>query len=101
MFNKETSYDNLDVLYLYPVDTEEEALINWAKPIEYFCDTNRHIVCKPYSKENLHKMVENLNIKKCWFHKDHYDMPKRRIEEITDKCILIDSKEIIKLINNV
>ena len=64
----------------------------------YFCDDKRHLICDPYSIENLHLMAQNLNIKKCWFHKNHYDIPKRRIEEITAKCTLIDSKELIKII---
>ena len=67
--------------------------------LEYFCDENRHIVCKPYSIENLHKMAEALQIGKHWFHKNHYDMPKTRIEEITGKCTLVSSKEIIKIKN--
>ena len=64
----------------------------------YYCDNYRHLVCIPYSKENLHKMAEELDIKKCWFHKDHYDIPKKRIEEIKSKCILVSSKEIKKII---
>lgn len=44
-------------------------------------------------------MAEELNIKRCWFHKDHYDIPKKRIAEITKKCILVESKEIAKIIN--
>lgn len=66
--------------------------------MEYFCDNARHLVCKPYSLENLHLMAEDLNIKRCWFHKNHYDIPKRRIEEITQKCILVSSKDIVKII---
>jgi len=50
--------------------------------MKYFCDNNRHLVCKPYSIKNLHKMADELRIKKCWFHKNHYDIPKKRIEEI-------------------
>ncbi len=42
-------------------------------------------------------MAADLGIKRCWFHKDHYDIPKRRIEEITKKCILVSSKEIVKI----
>lgn len=61
----------------------------------YLCDTKRHLVCEPYSIDNLHKMAEDLNIKRCWFHKDHYDIPKRRVKEITDKCNIISSKEIL------
>ena len=64
----------------------------------YICDNKRHLVCDPYSIKNLHLMAQKLNIKKCWFHKNHYDIPKRRIEEITAKCTLIDSKELIKII---
>ena len=43
-------------------------------------------------------MAEELNIKKCWFHKDHYDIPKKRIDEITNKCKVISSKEIVNII---
>jgi hypothetical protein len=50
--------------------------------MEYFCDEYRHLICKPYSIENLHLMTQDLQIKKCWFHKSHYDIPKKRIEEI-------------------
>ena len=30
--------------------------------LEYFCDEKRHIVCEPYSIENLHKMAEALKV---------------------------------------
>ena len=62
-------------------------------------DDLRHLVCVPYSIENLHNMANDLNIKKCWFHKNHYDIPLRRIEEIKIKCNLITSKEIVEIIN--
>jgi len=45
-------------------------------------------------------MAKDLNIKRCWFHKDHYDIPKLRIEEITKKCTLVGSREIVKIIRN-
>jgi hypothetical protein len=45
-------------------------------------------------------MAKDLGIKPCWFHVDHYDIPKRRIEEITSKCIVVSSKEIVKIKNN-
>lgn len=67
--------------------------------MEYICDTKRHLICVPYSIENLHKMAEELNIKRCWFHKNHYDIPKKRIEEITMKCRVVSSKEIVEIIN--
>jgi len=43
-------------------------------------------------------MAKELNIKRIWFHKNHYDIPKRRIQEITNKCTIVSSKEIIKII---
>ena len=46
-------------------------------------------------------MAKDLGIKMCWFHVDHYDIPKRRIEEVTAKCIVVSSKEIVKIKNKV
>lgn len=68
--------------------------------MKYYCDEKRHLVCVPYSIENLHKMAEDLGIKRCWFHKDHYDIPKRKIEEIQSKCILVTPRDIVKIIKN-
>ena len=68
--------------------------------MKYYCDEKRHLVCVPYSKENLHKMAEELGIKKCWFHKNHYDIPKRRIAEIQSRCEIVSSKEILGIIKN-
>ena len=65
----------------------------------YYCDERRHLVCKPYSVENLHKMADELQIKRCWFHRNHYDIPKKRIDEIKSKCIVVSSKEIVRIIN--
>jgi hypothetical protein len=45
-------------------------------------------------------MGEELGIKRCWFHKDHYDIPKRRIEEIKSKCNVVSSKEILYIARN-
>lgn len=70
--------------------------------MEYYCDDQRHLVCIPYSIENLHLMAEKLGIKRCWFHnkkgKEHYDIPKRRIKEIQEKCNVVSSMEILKII---
>ena len=67
--------------------------------LEFVCDNKRHLVCRPYSVENLHLMADMLNIKRCWFHKNHYDIPKRRIQEITSKCTLVNTREIVKIKN--
>ncbi len=66
--------------------------------MKYLCDDARHLVCEPYSIQNLHKMAENLNIKRCWFHKNHYDIPKRRIEEIKTKCEVVSSRKILEIV---
>ena len=70
--------------------------------LTYYCDNKRHLICLPYSTENLHKMAEDLNIKRCWFHGSarlpHYDIPKRRIEEIQSKCEIISDRDIYLII---
>jgi len=68
----------------------------------YVCDDARHLVCIPFSIENLHQMVIELGIKRCWFHSNskfpHYDIPKRRIKEIMSICRNVLTKDIIKII---
>ena len=66
--------------------------------MRYLTDGKRHLICKPYSIENLHRMAQDLGIDRCWFHRDHYDIPKRRIEEIEAKCEMITSKDIVRII---
>ena len=66
--------------------------------MKYYCDDSRHLVCIPYSIANLHEMAIALDIKRCWFHLNHYDIPKRRIKEVTDKCKLVTSQEIVRII---
>jgi FMN phosphatase YigB (HAD superfamily) len=66
--------------------------------MQYVCDTARHLICVPYSIENLHAMAAELGINRCWFHKNHYDIPKKRIAEITAMCTLVTSKQIVNII---
>lgn len=71
--------------------------------LKYYCDKHRHLVCTPFSVENLHLMAANLKIKKCWFHtgvNPHYDIPKRSVNKITKLCEVVSSKEIWNIINN-
>lgn len=71
--------------------------------IEYFCDNKRHLVCKPFSIENLHKMADDLNINRCWFHNakhPHYDIPKKRVIEISSKCTVVSQRDILSIIKN-
>lgn len=72
--------------------------------LRYLCDDMRHLVCLPYSIPNLHAMAVDLNIRRCWFHNAsdgrnaHYDIPKRRISEITAKCELVSGRDILRAI---
>jgi hypothetical protein len=43
-------------------------------------------------------MAAELGIKRCWFHKNHYDIPKRRIEEVTARCVVISPKKIFEIV---
>lgn len=76
-----------------PADTSRRIL-------EYICDKRRHLVCKPYTIKNLHIMAKQLDIHRCWFHKTHYDIPFNRIAEITAKCTLVESRDIVLIIRN-
>ena len=72
--------------------------------LTFYTDRKRHLVCLPYSKENLFKMAEQLNIHKCWYHNGkypHFDIPKKRIEEIEKQCIIVSSIEIVNIIKGI
>lgn len=72
--------------------------------MRFLCDDMRHLVCLPYSIENLHVMAETLGIKRCWFHNSsrgrlaHYDIPKRRLIEIMNKCERVSARETLMII---
>ena len=70
--------------------------------LAYFCDVARHLVCVPYTVENLHLMAADLGIKRCWWHSGasypHYDITKRRIAEVTAKCNLVSSRVILSIV---
>ncbi len=68
----------------------------------FYCDNARHLVCVPYSVDGLHAMAAELGIKRCWFHARasyaHYDIPKTRIAEISAKCVVVRSRDILKIV---
>lgn len=45
-------------------------------------------------------MAKDLGIRRCWFHVDHYDIPKRKEEYIMSKCEIVNSREIVKIVRN-
>lgn len=66
--------------------------------LEPVCDNARHLVCRPYSIANLHEMAKQVGIKRCWFHKNHYDIPKRDIARIMGLATVVESATIVKII---
>ena len=77
--------------------------------MRYLTDGKRHLICEPYSVENLHRMAEDLGIKRCWFHNTvihsgrslaHYDIPKKRIAEITARCEIVSTRKIVEIIKS-
>lgn len=69
--------------------------------LTYYCDKARHLVCVPYSEENLDRMAADLGIKRCWRHRGsylHYDIPKRRVAEIASRCRVVDTRTILAIV---
>lgn len=67
----------------------------------YYSDNNRHLVCVPYSVQNLHDMAQGLGIKRCWYHggrHPHYDIPQTRVAEIQAKTCVVPSRMILRII---
>lgn len=62
-------------------------------------DNMRHIICVPYSIDNLHRMAEELGIKRCWFHKNHYDAPKRMHAQLLERFGTTCPRVIMAFIN--
>jgi len=66
----------------------------------FVTDKKRHLVCLPYSVTNLHVMADSLGIGRHWYHPTpypHYDIPKRRIEEIEAVCRIVSPKDIVRI----
>ena len=71
--------------------------------MRYLCDEMRHLICEPFFIEGLHKMADELGIKRCWFHNaryPHYDIPKKRIAEIQAKCEIVEPREILRIVKD-
>jgi len=69
--------------------------------LRYFSDSMRHLVCWPYSIENLHAMALDLRIHRCWFHLGHYahyDIPKRRVAEIAQRTEVVSPRVILAIV---
>jgi hypothetical protein len=70
--------------------------------ITYVTD-KKHLICVPYSIENLHKMAEKFGIGKSLFKINHYSLSKfneSAIERISKKCRIISTSNIIEVIRS-
>jgi len=72
-------------------------------PYTIYADNKRHLITVPYTLEDLHDAAEFLEINRCWYHSTpypHYDIPKRRVDEILnhDNVTVVSSKELLKII---
>lgn len=68
--------------------------------LRFFSDNGRHLVCYPFSVENLHAMAAELQLKRAWFHAGrhpHYDIPKRRIKEIASRTEVVSGRTILAI----
>lgn len=69
--------------------------------MRFFSDNQRHLVCWPYSVENLHTMARQLSIARCWFHGGrlaHYDVPKGRMATIGQLTEVVSPRVILGII---
>lgn len=96
---KQIIYEELIDHYLV-----QQELWEAATPLQYFCDAQRHLVCVPYTLENLHRMAQELGVKRSWFHSGasypHYDIPKQRIDEISARCTVVSPREILRIVKS-
>jgi len=76
---------------------KEKSANDDGRALTYFCDDRRHLVCHPYSLENLHLMAQRLGLKRRWFHRDHYDIPVKRRAEIENLCIRLTARDIVRI----
>lgn len=69
--------------------------------LNYYYDIKRHLVCVPYSRENLNKMADDLGIGRHWYHAGkypHYDIPLKMIDLVSKRAKLVSSRDILKII---
>lgn len=96
----DAAFEDVDIEVLVPFISDW--LSRQPEKITYVYDRLRHLVCVPYSEENLHQMAKDLNIKRCWFHASsqypHYDIPVRRFEEISARCTRYPARTILKIV---
>jgi len=50
------------------------------------------------STEELHKFAAMIDVKRCWFHKDHYDLSQDKFDDaVLSGAIVVTSRELVQL----
>ena len=71
--------------------------------LTYWYDDNRHLICTPYSIDNLHRMAQDLGIPRHWYHKGrlpHYDIPIMMLDRIPNQAYNTDTRTIVWIIKS-
>ncbi len=62
----------------------------------------RELFCPKCGVQHVDRGAATLGIKRCWFHNTpsgrHYDIPKRRIEEIHGLTTVITPRQLLAII---
>ena len=76
-------------------DAEEE-------PLTYLCDQNRHLICLPFTWENMQRMAAELQLKRKTLskvpNKRFYRIPFDRLLEIEYQCEVVPAWRILEII---
>jgi hypothetical protein len=65
--------------------------------LQFICDSNRHMVCQPFSVDNLHRMAASLHIDRTWFFDDYYLIPGNRVQEMMALCEVRSPAEVAQI----
>lgn len=72
--------------------------------LRYLCDENRHLICLPFSLENMKEMLFQLELKRKGLSKTpgkrFYRIPHERLLEIMAQCELVPAWEILEIITS-
>lgn len=100
---KDCSVDLDDVSYDVVLLAVKSARLQVELGITPMVDRFRHVVCSPYSENNLHATAERLGIGRHWFHRGsrpHYDSPKRMHGALISALGATDPREIVRVIRS-
>lgn len=67
----------------------------------YLTDGVENVICLPYSKENMHKMADDLGIKKSWFKNDRFKVTKEFLDENEDALETVLPTTLFRSIRNI